>query len=77
MTFSSISTNNFTIDNRDNEGYEYNFLRDVIVCTFIFLFFGDFIEDFANYLRRQRDEDNDDNDDNDNGWLVETFLMFD
>jgi len=41
----SISTN-FTIDNNTFERYDYNFFRDLMLCTFIFWIFGYFLEGF-------------------------------
>lgn len=65
----SASTN-FTIDNTV-ESYDYNFLRDFVVCTFVFLMLGNFLEGFAEHLRRPRN-----NDDNHLGFDILDYMMF-
>lgn len=68
----STSTN-FTIDNT-SDGYDYNFFRDFMLCTFIFWMFGHFLEGFGEHLRRPRNE----NDDDDLGFdFVDYMLFFD
>lgn len=67
----SISTN-FTIDNNTFERYDYNFFRDLMLCTFIFRMFGHFLEDFGEHLRRHRNE----NDDDDLGFDFFDYMMF-
>lgn len=69
----STSTN-FTIDNT-SDGYDYNFFRDFMLCTFIsfiFWMFGHFLEDFGEHLRRHRNP----HEDNDLGFDFFDYMMF-
>lgn len=52
-------TTNFTIDNNTFERYDYNFFRDLMLCTFTFWILGHFLEGFGEHLRRPRNEDDD------------------
>lgn len=75
LSDSGLSSTNFTIDNTfDVGGYDYNFFRDLMLCTFIFWMFGHFLEGFEQHLRRPINEH--DNDDDHLGFDFFDYMMF-
>lgn len=72
--YSYSKLTNFTIDNNTVERYDYNFFRDLMLCTFVIWMFGHFLEGFEEHLRRHRNEN--ENDDDDLGFDFFDYMMF-